>query len=122
MSKVKIEERHIGETTASIGTLLGRVPQDLRAVVTTQIAVYKIEATRRGQSVGIGVGFFVLAILMFEATLAALLVGLIMLLSSALGTGWAVLIVVVLALVLTAVVARIGLGYVKLATNPDGKS
>lgn len=110
-----------GHETASIGSLFSRVSQDVRTFVAAQIAVYRIDATRRGISAGIGVGLFLAALCLFQAALVALLVGLVMLLSLPLGIGWAIVVVVGATLILTAVFAALGLGQLKRAINPDAK-
>ena len=105
----------------SIGQLFGRLSSDVKAFISTQVAVYRIEATRRGTSAGVGVAFFVIALLVLQSALVALLVGLVVLLSLSIGPGLATLVVVGGALLLAVILAFVGLRNVKLAINPDGK-
>lgn len=123
MSKIDVvRDRQTGDDRDSIGTLFGRVPGEIRSYVVAQVSVYKIEATRRGQSAGMGAAFFIVALILLQAAVVALLVGLIILISMSLGTGWAIAVVVGTALILTAVFAWLGLRQIRLAVDPDGQS
>ncbi|KQN37717.1 hypothetical protein ASG37_11910 [Sphingomonas sp. Leaf407] len=103
-----------------LGTVISRVVSDGKAYAQAEFTLWKSVATTRGAQAGIAAGLGVGAALVALAALTALLVGLILTLATLVGPGWATLIVVVVALLVAALMARMAMGRVRRVTAPLG--
>ena len=103
----------------SISELAKRASNDVRNLITSQVAVYKLEAARRGKSGGIAIAMFLIALSLLQAALVATLVTLTLWAAISLGTGWAILLVVGSTVLLASVLAWLGLRQMQMAINPD---
>lgn len=103
-----------------LGSVVGRVVTDAKAYVQAEVTLWKAVATTRGAQAGIAAGLGVGAVLIVLAALTALLVGAILSLRPLVGPAWATLIVVIVALLVAALLARLALGRVRRVTAPLG--
>ncbi len=106
----------------SLGDLVSLLVEDLRHWFDAEFALYRIEATRRSVSFGMAAGMIVAALVLAQAAIIALLVGLIFILAPAVGTGFATLIVVGMSMVIVALLAWLGKRRIEKMIDPDGKS
>jgi hypothetical protein len=83
-----------------------------------ELAYYKSLAGERGADAGIGGGIGIAAVVLLQAAITALLVGLILTLSPRLGAGVSTLIVVAVALVIVAVLGAVALGRFRRVARP----
>jgi len=109
------------EAQLSLGDLMSRLVEDMRTWFDAEFALYRIEATRRSVSFAMAAGMIVGALVLAQAAIIALLVGLIMLLSPIVGMGFAVLIVVGASLVIVALLAWLGKRRIEKIIDPDRK-
>ncbi len=93
----------------SVGDLFSQVSQDGRAAVQAEIAIYKAIAAYRLGGVKVGAPMLAGALFLAQATVTALLVGLILLLSGPLGAGRATLVVVIGGFVVVGLLAWLGI-------------
>lgn len=93
---------------ATLPDLVGRLVDDARGVVSAEVELYKAKAGERVSAYRSAAVFFVAAGVLALAALVALLVGLILTLSTLIGPGYATAIVVVAVLVIAAVLAIVG--------------
>jgi len=103
-----------------LGQVVSRVVADTRAYVQAEVTLWKTVATSRGAQAGIAAGLGIGAVLIALAALTALLVGAILALRPLVGPGWATLIVVVVALIVAALLARAAIGQFRQVTAPLG--
>jgi hypothetical protein len=100
----------------SVKTLVQRLVTEGKDYVSAEIDVYKTKATIKGKEFGTAAGLAVGALILADAALIALLVGLILTLDRAgLGPGAATAIVVVVTLIIAGVLGLIAYGQVKKA-------
>ncbi|MES2289376.1 MAG: phage holin family protein [Pseudomonadota bacterium] len=92
----------------SVPELLAELVEDGHAWLDAELAVFHAEARRRLIIAGIGIGLMTLAATMLAGTLIALLVGAMFALGPVVGPGWATVIIIVLALTLSAAFAQAG--------------
>lgn len=92
----------------SVPELLAELVEDGQAWLDAELAVFHAEARRRLIIAGIGIGLMTLAATMLAGTLIALLVGAMFALGPVVGPGWATVIIIVVALTLSAVFAQAG--------------
>lgn len=104
-----------------LGSVVGRVVTDAKAYAAAEVTLWKGVAASRGTEAGIAAGLGVGALLVALAALTALLVGAILSLRPLVGPGWATLIVVVVALLVAALLAKAALGRAKRVTAPLGE-
>lgn len=88
--------------------LLAELVEDGQAWLDAELAVLHAEARRRLIIAGIGIGLLTLAAALMAGTLIALLVGAMFALGPVVGPGWATVIIIVLALTLSAAFAQAG--------------
>ncbi len=93
-----------------VTTLVGRLVDESRTLVSAEVALYRAKATERLSAYKSAIVFFVVAGILALAALIALLVGLVMALSTVLHPIWATLIVVGVVLVLAAILGIVGKG------------
>lgn len=93
---------------ATLPELVGRLVDDARGVVSAEVELYKAKAGERVSAYRSAAVFFVAAGVLGLAALIALLVGLILTLSTLVGPGYATAIVVVVVLAIAGVLAIIG--------------
>lgn len=103
-----------------LGAVIGRVVSDGKAYAQAEFTLWKTVATDRGAQAGIAAGLGVGAALIAVSALTALLVGAILTLATKVGPGWATLIVVIVALLVAAVMARMAMGRFRRVTAPLG--
>ena len=94
----------------SVGTLVGRLVEDGRGLASAEIALAKARVGARIGSYKSAIIFFAVAGTLALAALIALLVGLILTLSTLMGPGLATAAVVIGTLVVAAILAMIGKG------------
>jgi len=93
---------------ATLPDLVGRLVDDARGVVSAEVELYKAKAGERVSAYRSAAVFFVAAGVLALAALVALLVGLILTLSTLIGPGYSTAIVVVAVLVIAAALAVVG--------------
>lgn len=98
-----------------IAALAMQAVDDAKRWARAEVAYGKALVAERGKDAGIGIGLAVAAAGIAQAALAALLVGLVLTLAPQVGTGVATLIVVVGALVVTAILGWLGLSRIRRA-------
>ena len=111
-----------GEERPTIGELFTQLVDGGRGLFQAEVALYRIEAGRRSLSAGWAAGLLVGALTLAQGALIALLVGLIMVLAPALGTGWAVASVTVGAVALAGLLGWLGMRQISRAIDPDKMS
>jgi hypothetical protein len=97
----------------SLSALFGRLIQEGGAFIRAEVLLYRAQATRKAFSAGMIVALIGGAIMLLQAVIVAILIGLILILAPKVGIGWAVVIVALVTLVLIAVcvlVARSKIG------------
>jgi hypothetical protein len=93
-----------------VTTLVGRLVDESRTLVSAEVALYKAKAGERVAAYKSAIVFFAIAGVLGLAALVALLVGLIMALATVLHPIWATLIVVGVVLLLAAILGIVGKG------------
>jgi hypothetical protein len=93
-----------------VATLVGRLVDDSRSLVSAELALYKAKATERATAYKSAILFFAVAGVLALAALIALLVGLILSLATLVGPLAATGIVVAVVLIAAGVLAMIGKG------------
>lgn len=102
-----------------ITTLIGRLVDDSRHVVSAEIGMYKAKASERIAAYKSAIVFFAVAGVLALAALIALLVGLIMALATLVGPLLATVIVVVVVLALAGGLAFVGKGKLAAPILPE---
>ena len=100
---------------ASLGDLFGRLGGELKKLGSAHVAVYRAKFGGRAKHAGIGAGLLFGALVLAQCAIAALLVGLILVLAQSLGMIWAVFIVVGIALAVVGLLAWLGLRQITAA-------
>lgn len=100
-------------------TLVGRLVDDTREMVSAEIGLYKARAGERIGAYRNAVVFFAVAAVLALGGLLALLVGAIMTLATLVGPGWATLIVVGVVFAIAAILALIGKGKLARPALPE---
>ncbi|MDP5278570.1 phage holin family protein [Sphingomonas sp. DG1-23] len=90
------------ENEESIGTLIGRLVEDGKGYARAEIGYYRTLAASKLGEAKLGLILGAAALVLALCTVTALLVGLILSLSPLVGPGWATLIVILVALALSA--------------------
>ena len=101
----------------SIGTLVRKLIADAKSYAAAEFQLNKGKITVRIRQAGIGTGLVLGALVLLQAAIVALLVGLLLIIAQALGQGWATLIVVGGALAIVALLAWIAVGFFKRAAK-----
>lgn len=107
---VKVEEE-------GVASLVGRLVDDTRTVVSTEVALYRAKAAERVAAYKSAAIFFGAAGVLALAALIALLVGLILSLATLIGPLGATAVVVIAVFAIAGVLALIGRGKLKPATE-----
>ena len=89
--------------------LVGQLPAEVGALAKAEVGLYRAEAVKKAVGYGTAAGFLVGALLLAGSALTALLVGLILMLSTLIGPGWATLAVVVVAFAIAGLLAWLGI-------------
>ncbi|KQN70817.1 phage holin family protein [Sphingomonas sp. Leaf62] len=105
-----------------LGTVVGRVVEDAKAYAKAELTLWKTVASTRGSQASIAAGLAVGAVVIALSAVTALLVGAILSLRPIMGPGWATLLVVVVALVVAAILAKVALSSFKRVVAPLGDS
>ena len=100
-------------------TLARQLVADERALVGARLAFVKAQALRRARAGGIAFGAFVGALVVASSALTALLVGLVLWLATAVAIGWAILIVIGVALAVAGALAWVGMTQADAAMTAD---
>ncbi|WP_293879937.1 phage holin family protein [Sphingomonas sp.] len=103
----------------SLGALFSRLIEEGEAFIRAEVSLYRAQATRKAFSAGLVVGLVGAAIMLTQALLVAILVGLILILAPRLGMGWAVLSVTVSTVILIIVCVMIGRARVATLLKPE---
>jgi hypothetical protein len=104
-----------------IATLAMQAVDDAKRWARAEIAYGKALAGERGVDAGVGVGLGLAALALAQAVVVALLVGIVLTLAPHVGPGIATLIVVVAALIVTALLGWLALNRVRRAFRAPGK-
>ena len=104
-----------------IGSVLHRVVADAKAYAAAEATLWKTVATTRGRKAGGAAAFAGAALLLAGSAITALLVGAILTLAPRVGPGWATVIVVLVALAIAGILAKIAIGRVRGVTAPLGE-
>ncbi len=108
-------------TRPSIGDLFGRLSEDAQALVRAEIALYRMEASRRALSASLALGLVLGALVLAQGALIALLVGLVVLIGRHIGLGWSILLVVGTTLLLAGGMAWLGIRRVEAMIEPGAR-
>lgn len=103
----------------SIGELLERLSRDLQLLVRAELTLYRAEAGRRALSAGWAAGLLIAALTLAQGMLIALLVGLILLFTPMIGTGWSIVAVTSGALILAGLLAWLGVRNINRMIDPS---
>lgn len=103
-----------------LGTVVTRVVDDAKAYAQAEVTLWKTVASTRGSQAGIAAGFAAGAVVIALSAVTALLVGAILSLRPVMGPGWATLLVVVVALAIAGLLAKMALSGFKRVTAPIG--
>lgn len=109
----------IAPVRPSLGMLLARLAEQVRALIRAEISLYRAEAAWRAVSLGWAAGFAFGALALLQALTVALLVGLILALAPLWGIGWAVAAVTLGGLALAALLAWLAYRKIASALEPD---
>lgn len=103
-----------------LGTVVGRVVEDAKAYARAEVTLWKTVASTRGSQAGIAIGLAIGAVVIALSAVTALLVGAILSLRPIMGPGWATLLVVIVALVVAGILAKVALSSFKRVVAPLG--
>ncbi|KQM27105.1 MULTISPECIES: phage holin family protein [unclassified Sphingomonas] len=103
-----------------LGTVVTRVVDDAKAYAQAEMTLWKTVASTRGSQAGIAVGMAACAVVIALSAVAALLVGAILSLQAMMGPGWATLLVVVVALAIAGLLAKMAVTGFKRVMAPLG--
>lgn len=103
-----------------LGSVVGRVVEDAKAYASAELTLWKTVASTRGSQAGIAAGMAIGAMLIALSALTALLVGAILSLRPLIGAAWATLVVVLVALAIAGVLAKMALSRFKRVAAPLG--
>lgn len=103
-----------------IGALFGQLVEHGEAFVRAEVALYRAQAGQKLLSARTAAILFVAALTILQGALIALIIGLMIALAPALGTGWAILAVVGGAAVIAALLAWAGVASLKRLTSGNG--
>ena len=106
----------------SVATLVGRLVDDSRSVVSAEVALYKAKAGERIAAYKSAVLFFAIAAVLALAALVALLVGLILSLATLVGPLGATAIVVGVVLVIAAILGVVGKARLAAPVLPERRA
>lgn len=112
-------EVHVEPERESVSALVGRLVDDVRNLVTAEIALQRTKLSERIAGYKSAVVFFAIAGVLVLAALVALLVGLIMTLATLIGPGLATLAVVIAVLVIAGVLGMIGKSKLTAIGKPE---
>ena len=105
----------------SLAELAQQLVDDTTAFVRAEVALYRAQAGRKALSAGIAVGLLGGALVLAQGAVFALLVGLIIVLAPSLGTGWAIVVVVMSAILIAAILAKVGIDRFIALLEPAGR-
>lgn len=114
-------EIHVVEQRESVSSLLSRLVEHVRDLVSAEVALQKAKLGERIAGYKSAVVFFAIAGVLALAALIALLVGLIMTLTPSVGPGFATLIVVGVVLVIAGVLGMMGKSRLTAIGQPEAK-
>lgn len=104
-----------------LGTVVSRVVADAKAYASAEVTLWKTVVSTRGSQAGIAAGLAVGAVVIALSAVTALLVGAILSLRPIMGPGWATLLVVIVALALAGILAKLALAGFKRVVAPLGE-
>lgn len=103
----------------SLGTLFRRLLSEGKAFIRAEIRLYRAQATRKAFSAGLIVALIGTAIMLLQALVVAILIGIILTIAPAVGMGWAVVIVAVGTSILIAIAALIARARISNLLKPE---
>lgn len=104
---------------ASLSTLFTRLISEGEAFIRAEISLYKAQATRKAFSAGLIIAMIGGAVMLLQALIVAILIGIIMTIAPAVGIGWAVVIVAVGTSTLIATAALIARARISNLLKPE---
>jgi hypothetical protein len=103
----------------SLGALFARLMQEGEAFIRAEVLLYRAQATRKAFSAGLIVALVGGAIMLVQALIVAVLIGIILTIAPLVGMGWAVLIVTAGTLVLIAVCGFVARAKISALLKPE---
>ena len=113
---------NVGDERPSLSELATRLVHRAVEYAQAQVALYRIDATRRAVSGGWAAGYLLFAWTLAQGALVALLVGLVMLVGQAVGLGLGLAIVIGATFLLAALLGWLGMRKIRAMIDPDGAS
>ena len=107
------------ENDTGLGTLLGELIRDARAWASAEVDYYKVLVADRLTDVKLAVALGIAAIVLANAALIALLVGLIIALMTLVGPLLATIVVIGVTLAVAALMGRMAMRFMRLATRKE---
>jgi hypothetical protein len=103
----------------SLSALFARLVDEGEAFIRAEVLLYRAQATRKVFSAGLIVGMAGAAIMLSQALIVVVLIGIVMTIAPSVGTGWAVAIVAAVTLVLITVCVLIARARVSALIKPE---
>jgi hypothetical protein len=103
----------------SLSTLFTRLISEGEAFIRAEVRLYRAQATRKVFSAGMIVALVTFAIMLLQALIVAILIGVILTIAPWVGMGWAVVIVSVATLALIAIAGLIARARVRTLLKPE---
>jgi hypothetical protein len=103
----------------SLSTLFTRLISEGEAFIRAEVRLYRAQATRKVFSAGLIVALVTFAIMLLQALIVAILIGVILTIAPWVGMGWAVVIVSVATLALIAIAGLIARARVRTLLKPE---
>lgn len=107
------------EPRPSLSTLFARLVDEGERFIRAEVLLYRAQATRKAFSAGLIVGMVGAAIMFSQALIVVVLIGVIMIITPSVGTGWAVLIVAAGTIVLIAICVLVARARVSALLKPE---
>lgn len=103
----------------SLGTLFTRLISEGEAFIRAEISLYRAQATRKAFSAGLIIAMIGGAVMLLQALVVAILIGIILTIAPAVGMGWAVLIVALATSTLIAIAALVARARISALLKPE---
>jgi hypothetical protein len=103
----------------SLSALFSRLIAEGEAYIRAEVNLYRAQATRKAFSAGLIVALVGGAIMLSQALIVVVLIGIIMTIAPSVGTGWAVVIVSAGTLILIAICVLMGRARVSALLKPE---
>ncbi|CAN5294048.1 hypothetical protein BH09PSE3_BH09PSE3_07790 [soil metagenome] len=105
-----------------LGALFARLVDDGETFIRAEVRLYRAQATRKAFSAGLIVALIGSAIMLTQALLITVSIGVVMILAPKIGMGWAVSIVATVTLILIAICVLIGNARISTLLKPEEPS